>query len=91
MISKKFDILSRKAFTDIAIQFHIELRVNGRYLSFHDLEGCNHLRYMKKSKLVAISILLNGNIWSTVLCIDHDEDPIDAMENTKSHVLWKKQ
>ena len=27
----------------------------------------------------------------TVLCIDHDEDPIDAMENTKAHVLWRKQ
>lgn len=33
-------------------------------LSFDDLEGCNHLRYMKKRELVAISISLGENIWS---------------------------
>lgn len=26
----------------------------------------------------------------TVLCIDHDEDPNEAMENTKNHILWRK-
>lgn len=63
-LSKKFDDLSRKAFTDIDVQFHVELRVSGQYLSFDDIEGCNHLRYMKKRRLVAISISLGETIWS---------------------------
>lgn len=63
-LSKKFDDLSRKAFTDIDVQFHVELRVSGQYLSFDDIEGCNHLRYMKKRGLVAISISLGETIWS---------------------------
>lgn len=77
-LSKKFDALSNEVFTDIAVQFHIELRVNGRYLSFDDLEGCNHLRYMKKRELVAICISLGKNIWS---------DPNDLKQFLNGQVL----
>ena len=59
-----FKELSTKEYSKEIEQFHIELRVDGDYLTFGDEEGCNHLKYFKKRHLIANSISFVKSIYS---------------------------
>jgi hypothetical protein len=59
-----FKKMSEIEFSKETLQFHIEIRVDGEYLTFDDVEGCNHLRFMKKKNVIANSISFGSNIYS---------------------------
>lgn len=63
-ITKAFDSLSKNTYTNIELQFHVEIRVSGRYLSYGDIVGCSQLRYMKKRNIIAVCISLNESVWA---------------------------
>lgn len=44
IITHLFNKMSENIYSDEIEHFHIELRVDGDYLSFGDLKGCNSLK-----------------------------------------------
>jgi hypothetical protein len=58
-----FNELSKNEYSHSTLQFHIELRVDGEYLVFGDVEGCNNLRFLKKKNLAAISISFGEKVY----------------------------
>ena len=59
-----FDKMSKIEYSKEMFQFLIELRVDGEYLVFGDIEGCNHLRFFKKKNIVANSISFGERVYS---------------------------
>ena len=59
-----FDKMTEIEYSKDTLQFHIELRVDGEYLVFGDIEGCNHLRFFKKKNIVANSISFGEKVYS---------------------------
>jgi hypothetical protein len=62
-ITSLFKELSKIEYSKEIEQFHIELRVDGEFLTFGDIEGCNNLRFFKKKHLIANSISFGKNIY----------------------------
>lgn len=55
-ITKIFDKMSEDTYSTDIDKFHIEMRVDGDFLTFGDAEGCNNLRLFKKKRLIANSL-----------------------------------
>jgi hypothetical protein len=62
-ITKIFDKMSEYSYSTDIDKFHIEMRVDGDFLTFGDSEGCNNLRLFKKKRLIANSISFGKNIY----------------------------
>jgi hypothetical protein len=62
-ITKIFDKMSEHSYSTDIDKFHIEMRVDGDFLTFGDSEGCNNLRLFKKKRLIANSISFGKNIY----------------------------
>lgn len=62
-ITKILDKISEYSYSTDIDKFHIEMRVDGDFLTFGDPEGCNNLRLFKKKRLIANSISFGKNIY----------------------------
>jgi hypothetical protein len=62
-ITKIFDKMSEYSYSTDIDKFHIEMRVDGDFLTFGDTEGCNNLRLFKKKRLIANSISFGKSIY----------------------------
>ena len=58
-----FDEMSKNEYSNEINQFHIELRVDGEYLKFKDIAGCNNLKFFKKKRLIMNSISFGEDIY----------------------------
>jgi hypothetical protein len=64
-VNRIFKEMSKNIYSTDIDNFHIELRVDGDFLSFGDPEGCNNLKLFKKKRLIANSISFGKDIYGS--------------------------
>jgi len=60
------DLLSKTKYTNIPIQFHIAIRIDGEIVSYGDPDGCSNLKFFKKKSLIGNTIAISNKLFNSL-------------------------